>query len=169
MTSLSATERVANAVWRVIHNPARIYTKGQIQKALMTVGITKSMYTLFNTDVRRLLEDKAAQKGLAVVIDKGCVFVTSEEWQILHKTVRELRYHATHGESIGHVGRGIDKLMTSADPISQEMGKLAITAGVQGHLMRVELESAEAVLATTFEAGRRAADDHFAKARARAL
>lgn len=170
MTALSTSERLANAIWREISNPARIFTKGQIQHALQGNGIYRSQATLFgNTVIRRILESKAASKNLALVIDRGCVFVTTEEWEILHKTVRQLRYAATFGESIGHEGRGIDKLLASADPISRAMGRLAITTGTNGALLRRELESAESALATTFEAGRAAANAHFAAARNRAL
>lgn len=168
MTTLSADERIANAIWRVIGNPARIYTKHQIREALIANGVTRSMYTLFNIGVRRLLEDKAEAKGMALVIERGCVFVTTQEWEILHKTVKSLRYYATFGESIGHEGRGVNQLLASADPISRTMGRLAITAGVNGVAMRRELETAEEILAVTFEAGRDAANTAFARARARA-
>jgi len=168
--TLSAPERLANAIWREISSPTRIHTKGEIQRSLQGNGIYRSQATLFgNTVIRRILESKAAAKGLALVIDRGCVFVTTEEWEILHRTVRQLRYHATHGESLAHDGRGIEALLTSTDPVSRNMARLAITAGVNATSLRRELEDAEAVLATTFEAGRAAAIEHFARCRERAL
>jgi hypothetical protein len=170
MTALTADERLANAIWRVVHKPSQIYSKSQIRTALAADGIYRSMTTLFgSTSIRRLLESKAAAKGLALVIDKGCVFVTTEEYEILHKQVRILRYLSTLAESVGHAGRGNDILMAAHDPVSQSMGQRAVAAGIFGADLRAALTVADAALATTFEAGRRAADAQFAARRARAI
>ena len=165
-----AEERLANAIWREIMNPSRIYTKSQVHQALYKNGIRRSMSTLFgNTTIRRILESKAETKGLALIIERGCIFVTTEEWEILHKKVRNLRYLMTLAQSIGHEGTGIDILLASADPVSRNMGRQAIAAGVFGDGLRRELDAAEGAIALTFEAGRKAANAAFAKARARAL
>jgi len=170
MTALTADERLANAIWRVIRKPSEINSKTQIRAALDADGIHRSMTTLFgNTHIRRLLESKAADKGLSLVIDRGCVFVTTEEWFILQKQVRTLRYVATLAESVGHEGRGNDVLMSAADPVSRNMGVQAVAAGVFGAALRAQLTAADAALATTFEAGRAAANAKFAARRAKAL
>jgi hypothetical protein len=164
-----ANEMLANAIWAEIRNPARIFTKSQVHQALFRNGIRRSMPTLFgNTDVRRLLEDKAEAKGMALVIERGCIFITTQEWQILHKKVTLLRYLMTLAQSVGHEGTGNDILMSSADPVSRNMGRQAIAAGVFGAALRRELNEANEVLATTFKEGRQAANEHFAKCRARA-
>jgi hypothetical protein len=165
-----AEERLANAIWREIQNPRKIYTKSQVHQALYANGIRRSMPTLFgNTAIRRILESKAEKKGLALVIERGCIFVTTEEYEILHKTVRMLRYYATLGESIGHEGRGVNRLLMASDPVSRAMGALALTAGVNGAQIRRDLEAANAALALSFKEGRDAANAAFAKARARTL
>ena len=169
MTMLSADMRTANQIWAIIKDPKKIYSKAEILGALATQGVYRSRYIFNNINVRRMLEDKAQAKKLALVIDQGCVFVTTNEWQILHRTVRQLRYLITFGESIGHDGRGIDQLLASADPISKEMGKLAMTAGVNATMMRTQLNAAEKAIALTFEAGRMAAKSQFVKARAKAI
>ena len=169
MTGMTADERLANAIWRVIFNPRKIYTKSQIQTALRADGISRTQNALFNTGVRRLLEDKADKKGLAVIIQWGCCFTTTDEWQILHKKVGRLRYLMTLAQSIGHEGTGNEILLAAADPVTRNMGRQAVAAGVFGDGLRRELEAGERVLATTFKAGRKAANEAFAKARARSL
>jgi hypothetical protein len=128
------------------------------------------MATLFgSTSIRRLLEDKAAEKGWTLVIDYGCIFVTVEEYQILHKKIGLLRAWVTRGESLGHAGTGVEQLMASADPVSQGTGRLSALAGLQSHLIKTELESMEKSIALTFKDGRAAANAAFAAARGRAM
>lgn len=170
MTALSANERLANAIWREIRNPARIYSKNQIKAILEANGIVRSHSTLFNNlEIRRLLEDKAEAIGLGVVIARACIFVTTEEWEILHRTVRQLRYLMTLAQSVGHEGRGTGILLASIDPVSREMGRQAIAAGVYGAGLQHAMDAAEAAIATTFEAGRAAANATFIRRRARAI
>lgn len=170
MTVLTAHERLANAIWREISNPHRIYSKSQIHQALYKNGVRRSMATLFgSTLIRRELENKAAAKGLALVIRDECMFVTTESYEILWRQTKSLKDAITRLESVGHVGRGNEILLAEADPASQYVGRTAITAGAIGAGLRRELEVNEGALAATFQAGRKAANEAFAKARARSL
>ena len=170
MTGFTASDRaLANAIWREIHNPRKIFTKSQVHQALYRNGVRRSMATLFgSTAVRRLLEDKAEAKGLALVIRDSCIFVTTESYEILWRQTKALKDAITRLESVGHVGRGNDILLGEADVASRYVGQTAITAGAIGAGLRRDYETHEALLAVTFKAGRDAANAAFSAARARA-
>jgi len=160
---------IANEVWVEIRDSRKIHSKREIRFAIhANTGIWRDDSVLFNTDVRRLLEIKAAAKGMAVIIERNCCWVTSSEYYAMFKVAKNLRYQITHGESLANDGNGVNVLQASTNPLARHLATLASSAGAHAQWLRNELDAIDAVLATTFDAGRAAARADFAVRRARA-